>query len=193
MGFRDAIKEGGGLRVLRCYRYMLPMFLSSGRSNYSIETLNLLLQHDFLLSPRLAEELIWGRLINTHGQAGRNIPKDLHCEHLNRLCKNSISHLDTNKTESAICHVARALGTIQPVLNNFDSDNLVLAGSSAQPESSSKKDFKIILEILQKQSVFTQKPNRKHHSFSNPRDPLHFKPHNDIVEWIHEHAKCYFD
>ena len=45
--FRDAIKEGDGLRVLRCYRYMLPMFISSGRTNYSIETLNLLLQHDF--------------------------------------------------------------------------------------------------------------------------------------------------
>jgi len=169
------------------------MFLSSGRSNNSIETLNLLLQHDFLLSPRLAEELIWGRFINTHKQAGRNIPNDLHCEHLNRLCKNSILHLGANKTESAICQVARALGTIQPVLNNFDSDNVVSARSSAHPESSSKKDFKIILEILQKQSVFTQKPNRKHHSFSNPRDPLHFKPHNDIVEWIREHAKCYFD
>jgi len=41
MEFRDAIKEGDGLRVLRCYRYMLPMFYSSRRTNYSIETLNL--------------------------------------------------------------------------------------------------------------------------------------------------------
>ena len=41
--FRDAIKEGDGLRVLRCYRYMLPVFISSGRKNYTIETLNLLL------------------------------------------------------------------------------------------------------------------------------------------------------
>lgn len=45
--FRDAIKEGDGLRVLRCYKYMLPMFVSSGRKNYAIETLNFLLQHDF--------------------------------------------------------------------------------------------------------------------------------------------------
>ena len=44
--FRDVIKEGDGLWVLRCYRYMLPMFVSSGRKNYAIETLNLLLQHD---------------------------------------------------------------------------------------------------------------------------------------------------
>ena len=75
----------------------MPMLLSNGRSNYSIENLNLLLQHDFLLSPRLAEELIWGRFINTHGQAGRNISNDFHCEHLNRLCKNSITHLRAKK------------------------------------------------------------------------------------------------
>ena len=102
MEFRDAIKEGDGLRVLRCYRYMLPMFVSSGRRNYAIETLNLLLQHDFLLSPRLAEELIWGRFINTHGQAGKNISNDLHCEHLNRLCKAGIADLGPNKTETAM-------------------------------------------------------------------------------------------
>jgi len=50
--FRDAIKEGVSLRVLRCYRYMLMMILSS---DYFIETLNFLLQHDSLVSPRLAE------------------------------------------------------------------------------------------------------------------------------------------
>jgi len=101
--FRDAIKEGDGLRVLRCYRYMLPMFVSSGRKNYAIETLNLLLQHGFLLSSHLAEELIWGKFINTQRQAGKNIPNELHSEHLNQLCKNNITHLGANKTESAIC------------------------------------------------------------------------------------------
>ena len=193
MEFRDAIKEGDSLRDLRCYRYMLPMFLSSGRTNYSIETLNLLLQHDFLSSPRFAEELLWGRFINTHVQPGKNIPNDLHCEHLNGLCKNSISHLGANKTESAICQVAQALGTIQPVLNGFGTDNSVNANSSLHPETSSEKDFKMILEVLQRQSVFERKSNRKHCSFSNPSDPLHVKPQNSIIEWTHDHAKCYFD
>jgi len=49
------------------------------------------------------------------------------------------------------------------------------------------------LDVLLRQSVFTQIPNRKHRSFSNPRDPLHFKSHDDLVEWIHDHAKSYFD
>lgn len=191
--FRDAIKEGDGLRVLRCYRYMLPMFISSGRKNYAIETLNFLLQHDFLLSPRLAEELIWGRFINTHGQASKNIPNDLHCEHLNRLCKGSLAHLGANKTESSICRIAQALGTIQPVLETFDNNNNIDSPSGLHQESNSEKDFKIILETLQRQSVFVQNPGRKHGSFGNPRDPLHAKPHEDIIKWINEHTKCYFE
>ena len=75
--FSDAIKEGDGDRVLRCWRYMLPILVSSRRTNYAIESLNLLLQHDFLLPPRLAAELIWGRFINVQGLPRRNILNDL--------------------------------------------------------------------------------------------------------------------
>ena len=101
MEFRDAIREGDGLRVLRCYRYLLPKFRSSGRNNYAIETLNFLIQHDYALSECQANELIWSRFINTHGYPGKNIPNDLHSEHLNRLCKT----VGGNKTEKCICRV----------------------------------------------------------------------------------------
>ena len=33
MEFKDSIREGNGLRVLRCYRYLLPIFKSAGRKN----------------------------------------------------------------------------------------------------------------------------------------------------------------
>ena len=36
LGFSDAIKQEGGSWVLRCYRYMLPMFISSAQKNYAI-------------------------------------------------------------------------------------------------------------------------------------------------------------
>jgi len=179
--FRDAIKEGDGLRVLRCYRYLLPMFVSSNRKNYAIENLNLLLQYDYLLSPRQVEELVWGRFINTHGQTGKNIPNDLHCEHLNRLCKNSITNLQANKTTESMCRVARALGTVQPVLDNFDKDNSVAKPSIAHQEVRSLQDFKAVLECLNKVAVFEKKNGRSHNSFSNPRDPLHVKSHE--VTW----------
>ena len=191
--FRDAIKEGDGLRVLRCYRYMLPMFVISGRKNYAIETLNLLMQHDFLLSPRLAEELIWGRFINTHGQGGKNIPNDLHCEHLNRLVKGCIADLQANKTEGSISRVAQALGTIHPVVHKFDVDNNVYSTTTTHQKVNHTNDLKMVVELLQKVSVFNENPGRKHNSFSKPRDPLHVMSHKDTVEWIENHIKCYFN
>ena len=93
MEFKDAIREGDGKRVLRCWRYMLPLFRFTQHKNYCIEAFNLLCQYSFRLPPRQAEELIWSWFINTHGVPGRNIPLDLHLEHLNRLCKTSIAHI----------------------------------------------------------------------------------------------------
>ena len=57
--FQDAIREGDGLRVLRCWRYFLPTFRASNRTNYSIEAFHFLAQHQFLLSPRLSQQVLW--------------------------------------------------------------------------------------------------------------------------------------
>lgn len=98
---------------------MLPMFHSSGRKNYAVETLQFLLHHDYLLSEREAAELLWSRFINVHGRPGKNIPNDLHCEHLNRLCKTAVNGLGANKTKECITRIAKAIGTISPVIDKF--------------------------------------------------------------------------
>ena len=79
--FNDSVREGDGNRIIRCWRYFLLLFKANGRTNYSIEAFNLLAQHDFLLSPRMAMQLTWNRTVNMHGFIGRNISSDLHMEH----------------------------------------------------------------------------------------------------------------
>ena len=73
--FCDAIREGDGERVLRCWRYLLPVFKSSGRKNYSIEVLNMLCQFQYELTPRHAQELIWSRFVSTHESTRTEHPK----------------------------------------------------------------------------------------------------------------------
>ena len=75
--FRDAIKEGDGKRVLRCWRYMLPMFYSTVRKNYAKAAL-LFLSHQVLLPGRVANQMLWSRFVNAQGVSGGNIPADLH-------------------------------------------------------------------------------------------------------------------
>ena len=52
----DALREGDGMHVLHCWRYLLPMFIGFGKRNYAIEGLNLLLHHDHILPPQQAAE-----------------------------------------------------------------------------------------------------------------------------------------
>jgi hypothetical protein len=96
LAYKDSIKEGDGLRVLRCWRYLLPFFINSGWKNYSIEALNLLHQYHFSLPPLQAQQPIWSRFINTQGVKGRNIPVDLHQEHLNKVIKDMVNDLSAN-------------------------------------------------------------------------------------------------
>ena len=185
--YSDAIREGDGDRVLRCWRYLLPMFVSSGRKNYAIESLNLLLQHDFILPPRQAAEPIWSRFVNTKGQQGTNIPNDLHMEHLNRLVKTAIGGLGVNKTESAITRVGKVLRVLSPLLDNFDFVNGVAKESGRHGKPSEEKGIEIVLNDLS--SVFKVFDKRKHNFFPNPRHPLHEKPVEDLKEWIINHLK----
>ena len=119
--FQDAIREGDGLRVLRCWKLMFLWFRSTGHTNYTIEAMTLLVQYYFLFTPRLAEQLIWGRFINTHGGLGCNIPADLHMEHLIRICKQAVAHLGANKTPPSILKISHALGMLQKMMHNFDN------------------------------------------------------------------------
>ena len=185
--FSDAIREGDGDRVLRCWRYMLPMFINARRKNYAIESLNFLVQHDVTLPPRQAAELIWSRFINVHGLPGRNIPNDLHMEHLNRIVKNSIKGLGANKTEAAITKIGRALGVVAPILENFDETNNVTTLSGTHKMPNAERDMRMMVEEIL--PFFSQVSGRTHMTFPNPNDPLHYKSRQELVTWILEHIK----
>lgn len=45
--FEDAIKEGDSLRVIKCWKFFLPIFKVTNHKNYAIRALNLLIQYNF--------------------------------------------------------------------------------------------------------------------------------------------------
>lgn len=67
MEFIDAIGEGDGCRIMRCWKFFLPVFKSVKRTNYSVEAFTLLAQYNYLFSPRMAAQLAWSRTVNIHG------------------------------------------------------------------------------------------------------------------------------
>ena len=75
--FSDAIREGDGERIIRCWKYLSLLFRDSGRTNYSSEAFALLVQYHFLFSERLRTQLMWSRSVNVYGLPGRNISCEL--------------------------------------------------------------------------------------------------------------------
>eukprot|EP00731_Ephydatia_muelleri_P034358 Em0056g17a len=114
--FKDAIREGDGTRILQCWKYFFIIFRATRHKNYCIEAFNLFMQYYYTLPPRYAEQMLWGRFINSEGGQGRNISADLHMEHLNHIVKDAVGHLGANKTPQAIMRASKALGALKEIL-----------------------------------------------------------------------------
>ena len=110
MEFTDSIHEGDGERILRCWRFFLPLFKACGRSNYAIEAFNLLFQYEYVFTPRMKQQLLWDRTVNIHGRQGKNVPMDLHMEHINRACKEAMGNVGSSIGDSTVERIGAYMG-----------------------------------------------------------------------------------
>ena len=170
--FEDAIREGDGLRVIRCWKFFLPIFKVTNHKNYAIGALNMLIQYNFLLSPRQREQLLWSRFINTSGKPGENKSCDIHMEHINRVVKTAIGGLSSNVTPKSISRIGRCAGVLLRVCNQFDSVSAVIQRSGKHGGADWAKDIAKIMEQLHEVKVFEHIPGRMHASFPQVKKSL---------------------
>ena len=133
--FIDAVKEGDGERGLQCW-FFLIIFHNSNRKNYAKKEVTLLHYYQYLLSPQQKEQLLYNRFINMSGLPRRNILCDLHIDH---EVKNGIATLGAGKTEKAIIRLGRALGTISPVLYQYDKINSITDYETRHKQATQKR------------------------------------------------------
>lgn len=176
--FKDAVREGDGLRVLRCWKFFFLLFRGTGHKNYCIEALHLLASYYYILPPRYAAQMLWGRFINVHGKTGSNISADLHMEHLNRLCKDAISHLGANKTPSAISKAGKALGPLSEIITNFDAITGTVVTKAHTRRSEEEDLSKLVTELVQNGN-FQMQPGRSHENFKSIKS-------NQLISCINE-------
>lgn len=188
MEFQDAVKEGDGERILRCWHYLLLVFKASGRSNYSVEAFTLLAQYHFTFSERMRKQLIWNRTINAHGLRGKNIACDLHMEHLNRECKGSISGLGANITDNAILRVGKSLRSSASILDEFDKLNNIKPQSGHHTARASDADISKLLKQLHTESkVFVEIAGRHHRNYPDFESNVMKKlKKSDLLQWFQD-------
>ena len=117
---RDAIHEGDGPRIIRCWKFMLLHWRHAGHTKYAHVVIQLVSAIQATAPPRIAHELVWCRIVNTRGGAGNNIPADLYFEHLNRTLKDYLNGIGPNISSNAIVQTSKSLRCLLDVTANFD-------------------------------------------------------------------------
>ena len=183
---RDAIHEGDGPRIVRCWRFMLLYWKQGGHTKYAYEVIELISSINAAASPRIAHEIMWCRVVNTRGGAGTNIPVDLFLEHLNRTLKVFVSSTGPNVSTSTIVHASKSLKFLMNIGNHFDEICGIAPVSLHHTKASSKDDRdKIVKQLVSESRVFDYIPGRHHKSFKDIKP--HVSSHIDskkLQTWI---------
>ena len=144
---------------------MMIYFKHAKHVNYAKEAFRMLANIYALGTPRLAQQLTWGRVVNTHGGLGHNISLDLHMEHMNKKLKECVGSFGVNVSEKLFVRSGKSLRGIMDVCDHFDDICELKPLSSRHTTASSKKDKELVLQELLKSRVFDYIPGRKHKSF----------------------------
>ena len=189
-GFNDSTKEGDGNRILTYYKFFLLVYKAGKCHNYCKEVINLLLQYNFLFTERQAQQLKWCRVVNTSGKPGKNIPCDLHIEHLNRRLKGMIQNIHSKNPENAIDRIAKSIGTVDHVCRVLEEENKALKISGKHTRPTFAKELDLVITELEDQQVFTDL-NRKPSSLRYIQNVLQLCSKDKLKTWIPKKVKKY--
>ena len=106
----------------------------------------LYIKFKYSLSPRLAHQVLWSRLLNPRGIPGHNIACDLNMEHLNRLVNNAWRWQRGKEQKGAFTRMGKAVETVYLFLKQFDSSHGVVSSSGSHGRQVSLKRFDIRCE-----------------------------------------------
>lgn len=194
--FCDAVSEGDGQRIIRCWKFFLLFLKMDGQRSckYALEGLTIMCQINAFLSPRDAHRLIWNRSVKAKSGMGGNIPLDLALEHYNRVLKEVIKKMGPNASnEKAVNRFCKAIGVTKQLMDNFDLDCQLLKRSGHHVAKKAIGDLKKVVEELVKCNAFTKNPNRRYKKFINvPPTMLENFDLTSMFKWINDHKKSIY-
>ena len=173
MNIQDAISEGDGGRVVRCWKFLL-LYLKhdNGSQKYSLEVLYLMFQINAILSPRSAHPLIWNRFTKLRpGHAG-HIPLDLNLEFYNKTVKQAIKKLGSNASKKSINRICHSIDVTKTLMSNFDNEVRMYKTSGKHVRKSTLKDMKAVVAELLDQNALSIVPGRSYSYYSGTKSSI---------------------
>lgn len=192
MEVKDAWSEGDGERMVRCWKLLMPHFKAAGHTKYALEALRLQIQINATLSPNLAHQVTWNRFVNIRGGLGKNIPCDLHNEHVNKLLKQIITNMGSNLTEKSLQRAARSVTALDAITESFDAHSGVPHRTTAHSTKPDIEDVKKVMATVKKHQLLTPLGHREHRAFPGlPLNPLSKWDLKATKSWISDKKKEY--
>jgi L1 cell adhesion molecule like protein len=192
LNFTDAIAEGDGDRIIRCWKFLLLHFFVDGSNStkYALEALYLQFQQQSLLSPRQAYCQKWNRSVNNHGKTGKNVYLDLDLEHDNNYLKEAMRKIGAGITEQSVTRICRSLKMAREVIENISRECHVMKRSGMHYTACNEKDLlKMVDNIVQHQAL-TKINGRRYKTFQYcVESHIQSLDMTDFCKWINKHKE----
>ena len=186
----DAIKEGDGARLVRIWDFLIYVFRINGNTKYALVSLRLKAARLALLSPQRAHQLIWNRFVNTSGQIGRNISRDLRLEHINKVMKMLIkSQGFQNITDENVTEISKSVNAMENLVKSHLVDADILKKSGHHCNKHQLDMFaSIFKEVHDRARNFEHTPGRTLTAFPNFNRNLFTRiDTGSLFKWIMKH------
>jgi len=138
--------------------------------------------------PYDSHQLIFDRFINIHGLPGKNIPMDLHLEHLNNFLKEQLKTLRSNLNEKNAKRVAEAMNNIRHLVMTTEKNLDIKKSTSGKQKRDYTETVKKLVKEMKNQNPFVQdQAYKSYESFEYFDDSLLTKHDTTkLFEWTKE-------
>lgn len=190
----DAVREGDGERIIRVWKFLMPLFKLHNHQKYALAALRMQAEMYSLLTGSLAHELKWNRTVSNHGGRGRHLSRDLRLEHINKVAKESLkSQGAMNINEKLARRAGNCIGKIEMVLESVEKELVLSKPSSHHKSKYACEDFKVLLhEVFDEADLFRFQAGREYSAFPKfSRDTLQNLDMKSVRKWIQHHTKLW--
>ena len=163
----DAVREGDGDRIIRCWRFFMLYYKAYGHHKYAIAAFRLLANISSILTEEKAHRLIWNRTISNKGGKGKNMSNDVRLEMWNGLTKELLGHLGVNLDEKCASREAKAIAFVEDMLLSIDEDLCMTRLTGKHTVKKKDDDTKALMKDMKNRDIFSFKPGRHYEKFCN--------------------------
>ncbi|CAH1242413.1 Hypp6676 [Branchiostoma lanceolatum] len=181
MARRDSVREGDGPAIVDMWKFDMVSFWTKKHFKYFIIAHQMLTGVGEFLPARLRHNLVWNRVGNVRGGAGRNVGLDLINEFLNNDFKEMLKHSRGQYTDKQVQRVSEMSGSFGRLLDRLfpqAGPGSMTYGSTFSHDGRYAADIAKFVKEFKGDGLFEYLPGRSHGGFDN----FHYKTGIQNVE-----------